>query len=280
MAHDYIVRLKCPYGDREELLMLENRKEPLKQILETPWDFECPVHGVQRELPLEGHQKHLWVNSRSPRKESKAAVALAAPVATHSPARPRSSRRISLHVPVLVFGWSKNESSFHEETSTLLLNASGGLVLLSTHVSVGDTVFLTNKQTQREQECRVAYVGTDPQGKFRVGVSFKQPAPHFWRIARREIRIPKRVRVSVRGTDRSGYRFVQSVCAVEISRHGARVEDLGHLTWPGETIQLKRHWQTARFRVVWIGEVGTPQAGQVGIMALQPNKNFWGISLR
>ena len=271
MATDYIVRLKCPYGDRDKLLMLENRGESLKQILETPWDFECPVHGVQREIPLEGREKSSWAGSRSRRTEAKDA-------GERLP-QPRSGKRISLHIPVLVYGWSKDESSFHEETTTLLVNASGGLMTLESKVALGDTIFITNKATQQEQECRVAYVGRDVHGKVRVGAAFKNPAPHFWRVERRQSRIAKRIRVKVHGADRNGQRFVQSTYAVEISRQGARLEGIGYLTWPGETIQVKRRLRTARFRVVWIGEIGMPQAGDAGVFALEPSTNIWGVVL-
>jgi hypothetical protein len=71
MATEYTVRLKCPYGDRDQFLMLENREENLNQILETPWDFECPTHGVQREIPIRS-QKSLWSRLRSQRNETKA----------------------------------------------------------------------------------------------------------------------------------------------------------------------------------------------------------------
>jgi hypothetical protein len=271
MATDYIVRLKCPYGDRDQLLMLENREESLTQILETPWDFECPVHGVQREMPLEGNQKSLWSRSRSSKKETEAPDRVKP--------KPRSSKRISFHVPVLVYGWSKEEDSFHEEATTLLVNASGALLTLNSRVALGDTVFITNKATQQEQECRVAYVGKDARGKVRVGVAFKCETPHFWRMSRRESRVPKKIRVSVRGTDRNGHAFVQNTYAVDISRNGARLEGIGMLTWPGETVQLRRRLRSARFRVVWVGEVGTPQASQAGIVALEPNSNVWGVTL-
>jgi hypothetical protein len=271
MAANYIVRLKCPYGDRDQLLMLENREESLKQILEMPWDFECPVHGVQREIPLEGSQKSLPSSSRSQRKEARAGG--------KAVAQKRSSNRISLHVPVLVYGWCNEISSFHEETTTLLVNASGALLALDSRVALGDTIFITNKATQQEQECRIVYVARDVHGKLRVGAAFKRPAPMFWRIHRRETRISKTIRVKVRGLDRNGQPFVQSTYAVDISRHGARLEGIGYLTAPGETIELKRRLRTARFRVLWIGEMGTPQAGQTGIFALEPNKNIWGVTL-
>ena len=272
MATDYIVRLKCPYGDRDQLLILENRQESLKQILETAWNFECPVHGVQHELPLEGNERALWASGKSPSKEVN--VGSGKPVR-----RTRSSKRISVHVPVSVSGRSKDETAFREDTTTLLVNAGGGLLVLNAGVTLGDTVTVANQQTRQEQPCRVAYLGRDLHGKQRVGVAFKGSAPQFWRAQRRETRLSKRIRVRVRGSDRTGQKFVQKVCVVDVSRHGARVEDIGYLTRPGATIEVRRYWQTARFRVAWIGAVGTPEAGQVGVVALDPDKNIWGVNL-
>lgn len=57
MANSFRVRLKCPYGDHEVWMVLQDRKETLIQILATPWDFKCQVHGVQRALPLEAREQ-------------------------------------------------------------------------------------------------------------------------------------------------------------------------------------------------------------------------------
>jgi hypothetical protein len=268
MANDFVVRLECPYGDRDQVVTLEGRKETLNQILDTPWDFECPVHGLQKEIPIEGNEKRLWSGSKARRKE-----AVSAKPATS----PRASTRISIHVEVLVYGWSKSDGSFHEETSTILINASGALVPLTAKVALGDTVFLVNKGTQREQECRVAYLGADAKGRQRAGVAFVQPVPNFWRVNRREARIAKTIRVSVKGVDRSGNSYVQSAQALDVSRHGARLDGVGFVTWPGETIVVKRGWRSASFRVLWVGEAGTPQSDQVGLFALEPNKSIWGV---
>jgi hypothetical protein len=186
---------------------------------------------------------------------------------------------MSLHVPVLIFGRSKDGAFFREKTTTLLVNSSGGLLPLNAPVALGDTVFIADQKRRREQECRVAYVGTDVYGSSLVGVAFKRPAPQFWRLNRREVRTLKRTQVTVRGRDRNGHPFIQTANTVDVSRHGARLDGIGYLTAPGETIQLKRYWQTAHFRVAWVGQVGTPQDGQVGIFALETKKNFWGVTL-
>jgi hypothetical protein len=273
MAKDFVIRLRCPYGDDDRTLLLKDRDESLSQILETSWDFECPVHGVQREIPLSGTEKLQGTGTR-PRAGS-AAVSTAT---IREEAKPRSSPRISIHIPVMAYGWSHEEISFHENTTTLLVNASGGLITLRANVRVGDTMFVVNQSTQAEQECRVAYVGPEFEGKLRVGFAFKRQAPSFWKLDRREVRILKPIKVWVRGKDRTGQKYSQSAMAMDISKNGARLDGVGFLTWPGETIEIKRGWKTARFRVIWVGDMG-PRAAQAGVFLLDTGKDIWGVPL-
>jgi hypothetical protein len=270
VSKDFVIRLRCPYGDEDRTVLLQGRSESLAQILETSWDFECPLHGVQRELPLSGSEKARI--GAAPRLRRIETVTEAPPQP-----KPRSSPRISIRIPVMAYGWANNEISFHEDTTTLLVNASGGLIGLTAKVSVGDTIFVVNKATQAELECRVAYVGPEYEGKLRIGFAFKRQAPSFWRIDRREVRISKAIKVTVHGKDRTGQKFSQTAMAVDISRHGARLDGIGFLTWPGEIIEVKRGWRSARFRVIWVGE--RAQAGQAGVFSLDPGKNIWGVPL-
>lgn len=191
----------------------------------------------------------------------------------------RSSQRISLEVPVMVHGMCRDKTSFHEETSTVVVNASGGLLSLASRVDIGDTVLVVNKTTQRSQECRVVYRGTDYHGKPQAAIAFGGKIPNFWRVSRREKRLPVQVPVRVRGVDPHGQTFSQSAQAIDVSRHGARLDGIGYVTQPGETIEVKRRWHSARFRVLWVGHPGTPEAGQAGIYALHPDKNLWGVDL-
>jgi hypothetical protein len=93
-----------------------------------------------------------------------------------------------------------------------------------------------------------------------------------------EVRIAKILLVRVRGVDRSGRPFSQSAYTVNISRHGARLDGTGFLTRPGETVEIKRGWRKATFRVVWCGPTGMPHANHIGLRSLQPEKNIWRIS--
>jgi hypothetical protein len=274
VSKDFVIQLRCPYGDDDRKILLRDRNESLGQILDTSWDFECPVHGVQREIPLSA--KEIVQSGESRPRGSAAASGGAQPLPER--AKPRSSPRISIRIPVMAYGYSLEEISFHESTTTLLVNASGGLITLKAKVDVGDTIFVVNQSTQGEQECRVAYVGPEFEGKLRVGFAFKRQTPSFWKIDRREVRISKAMRVSVRGKDRTGRKFSQSATALDISKNGAKLDGVGYLTWPGEVIEVKRGWKTARFRVIWVGDPG-PQSGQAGINLLDTGKNIWGVPL-
>ncbi len=92
---------------------------------------------------------------------------------------------------------------------------------------------------------------------------------------RREQRSAKALRVKTRGVDRNGNPFTQKIHTIDISRSGARLDSMGFLRATGETIEAKRGWRKARFRVVWVGEIGTPHDNQIGISSLEPGKDLW-----
>jgi len=41
---------------------------------------------------------------------------------------------------------------------------------------------------------------------------------------------------------------------------------------------VRRLWRKARFRVVWIGQVGSTESNQVGVV-LQSEKNIWRVEV-
>ena len=94
---------------------------------------------------------------------------------------------------------------------------------------------------------------------------------------RPSMRIPKALRVKVRGVDRNGQPFVQTALTKDISPKGARLEGLTCLHGAGQVIEVQRWWKRARFRVVWVGEPGTQMMDQAGIFCLEPDKNIWGV---
>ena len=266
----YSLRIRCPYGDNDDWITLHARSETLEQLSSQPCTFECPTHGAQQAFPLEGMEKQ----PSSPASQKSSPL--------FSPPQSKKSRRASerkpFHVPVVVYGWSKSLGSFHEDTTTLIFNASGALVRLATPVELGENLFIVNKLTKEEQEVRVVFKEPHPRGGSEVGLAFPKPVPNFWRKTRRNSRVPQALRVFVRGKDRNGNPFSQTSYTMDISDDGARLDNVAYLTSPGEVIEVKRRWHgRARFRVAWIGNIGTSESNQIGICTLDNGKLPWRV---
>jgi hypothetical protein len=79
------------------------------------------------------------------------------------------------------------------------------------------------------------------------------------------------------GRDSQGNPFVQTAYARDTSFYGARVDGIECLKGPGDIIQIKYKHQTAKFRVMWVGQPGTKEHGHIGLRSLESRKNLWGI---
>ncbi len=100
-----------------------------------------------------------------------------------SRAAKRRSTRVTIDIPVEVYGQGPDGSIFHEESWTLLVNAHGALVTLATPVALEQMVLLVHEKTRNEMECRVAYRKEIEKGRAEVAVEFVTPSPRFWGIA-------------------------------------------------------------------------------------------------
>ena len=174
VAKNYLLRLRCARGDADEILILRNREETLEQIQNSTWHFECSVHGVQQEIPIET-------------KEITAPVSMEVrptirPASARTLKARRRSKRIHLRIPVAVYGQNRAAGPFREETATDIVNAHGGVVALSSRVALGEIFLVVNRATQEEQQCRVVYVGPQEGQKQKIGFALLRPAPHFWRV--------------------------------------------------------------------------------------------------
>ncbi len=267
-SRTYHLHIRCPYSDYEDWVTLTGQLDPLEQVLAAPFTFECPTHGVQSEFPLEGSEdRPKFVPQKS---------------ASTRPAPPkkklRSEVRKPFHVPVFVYGWSTAIGSFHEDTTTLMFNSSGALVRLLTPVSLGEKLFVVNKFTREEQQVSVVFREPHHERGYNIGLAFKAPVPAFWRKTRRGPRAPQSFKVVVRGKDRNGNPFAQTSNTVDISEDGARLDGVAYLTAPGDIIEVKRRWHgKARFRVAWIGQIGTFESNQVGVCTLDPGRLPWRV---
>ncbi|HSM86623.1 MAG TPA: PilZ domain-containing protein [Candidatus Limnocylindrales bacterium] len=67
----------------------------------------------------------------------------------------------------------------------------------------------------------------------------------------------------------------QTCCTYEISQNGARLVALPGIKQVGQVIFVQRLNRRARYKVMWIGQPGTAQAGQVGVESLEPGNVIW-----
>jgi hypothetical protein len=101
---------------------------------------------------------------------------------TAAPAERRRSARRPAHVPVFVYGHTPGLQPFHEEAYSADVSALGARLIMASTVRPGQILLLTNKMSQIQQECRVAYVAGHDEQSIKVAVEFSKSAPDFWRI--------------------------------------------------------------------------------------------------
>lgn len=111
-------------------------------------------------------------------------------MATNKPFQPgsdatrRRSQRVILTLGIIVRSEEgPNTAQFEEETSTLVVNSHGALILLARKVEKGQKLRLINRATREEQICRVASLGLATGSKTQIGVEFLKPSPDFWHIS-------------------------------------------------------------------------------------------------
>jgi PilZ domain. len=96
---------------------------------------------------------------------------------------------------------------------------------------------------------------------------------------RREPRLLVRLPLRIFGTDANGRAFSENVFTADISRHGARLEGVIARALAGEIVGVSYGAKKGRFRVEWLGERGTPRAGQMGLSTTLPHEWTWDANL-
>ena len=100
-----------------------------------------------------------------------------------SPSDNRRTQRVLIAIPVLVYGNEASATPLKEMTQTMVVNATGGLILLASNVVIGQKLILVNIKSLEEIRCTVATLRDDTNGKAQVGIVFDQPSPRFWGLA-------------------------------------------------------------------------------------------------
>ena len=98
-------------------------------------------------------------------------------------AHQRRSQRIVLSVPILVSGERANGATFNERTTTLVVNAHGGLILLQEPVLVGQVLSLTHLGTGEKLACTVKDINPGHEQKPEIGIEFAHANAPFWRVS-------------------------------------------------------------------------------------------------
>jgi hypothetical protein len=91
----------------------------------------------------------------------------------------RATSRIDAHLPLFIYGSLLDGEPFYEETSTISINGTGGLILMATSVQPGQRIMVTNQANDQTQECVVVSAAAQPAGNY-VAFKFPIPMPQFW----------------------------------------------------------------------------------------------------
>jgi len=96
---------------------------------------------------------------------------------------------------------------------------------------------------------------------------------------RSEQRIALRVPILVRGKDSRGGPFTITAQTHDITATGASLNGLKGIADVGSKSEIEYQGRKAMYRVQWIGQVGTPRSGHVGVKCLEPGNYIWGVPL-
>jgi len=86
---------------------------------------------------------------------------------------------------------------------------------------------------------------------------------------RNEPRISVSREVEIRIDDSPALEEMHTTAMIDLSHHGARIERPGFQLIPGDPVHLVSGDNEARFRVIWVGEPGSPQEGQIGLQKIE-----------
>jgi hypothetical protein len=94
---------------------------------------------------------------------------------------------------------------------------------------------------------------------------------------RSEARIGTAKAVRVFGMDADGHPFHHQATAMDISLHGARIEMIHCSGLQGQTVGIRFGSDKARYRVVWLGSLGSGGNQQVGLYCVDAGAYIWDV---
>jgi hypothetical protein len=90
-----------------------------------------------------------------------------------------ATTRIVARLPLFIYGSLLNGDPFYEETFTISIHGTGGLIWMASTVRPGQRIMVTNQGNDQTQECIVVSVAAQPAGSY-VTFKFPSPMPQFW----------------------------------------------------------------------------------------------------
>lgn len=96
---------------------------------------------------------------------------------------------------------------------------------------------------------------------------------------RRETRVDTALPVRIWGVDSYSRPFMQLASVRNISSLGAVLQNVRSQIKPGEIVDVQYDGQKAQFRVIWAGQPGTMEAGEVGLQRLPEEPYIWDVDL-
>ena len=96
---------------------------------------------------------------------------------------------------------------------------------------------------------------------------------------RQEKRIAVIYPVKLWGMDCNGRPFIEAATTLNISANGALLKNIPAKLAVGDVIGLSSGGQKCRFRIVWLGQAGTSEAGHLGLQSLADEKRIWDMEL-
>lgn len=85
--------------------------------------------------------------------------------------------------------------------------------------------------------------------------------------------------VLIWGVDAHSLPFTQQATVRNISSDGAVVQGIQRQLRPGEILEMQYENGRAQFRVIWVGEFGSPEQNEIGLQALSAEPVLWDINL-
>jgi hypothetical protein len=91
----------------------------------------------------------------------------------------RAASRIVARLPLFIYGSLPSGDPFSEETFTISITETGGLIWMASSVQPGQRIMVTNQGNDQTQECVIVSVAAQPEGSY-VAFKFPIPMPQFW----------------------------------------------------------------------------------------------------